>query len=439
MPKEITQNLLAQFDKEYAKDPVAKVARRALYGTDIADAAKVQEENAQLKNRFSIDIKTLPATNQMQSGRCWIFSGLNTLREPVAKELKLENFEFSQNYTAFYDKLEKANFFMEAVIELKDRPWDDRTLNWVLRFPVGDGGQWDMLTAVIEKYGLVPKDVMPETYASSHTRSLGSLMNTRLRKFAVDVRKAADKKEVNKLKETCLKEIYSMLCTCFGVPPQSFDFEYVDKDKKYHCDKGLTPKSFYEKYVHADFSSLASLINSPREETPFNEMFTVKFLGNVVGVPVSYLNVTIEEMKKAVIAQLKDGKVVWFGSDCGKFGDRKAGTWAPENYDYESLFGVNFEISKEDSLYACQSAMNHAMVITGVNLDGKKATKWKIENSWGEDVANKGYFVASDEWFDRYVYQAVVEKKYLPKKIAAAMTKKKIELEPWDPMGTLAD
>jgi len=439
MAKDISKTMLEKMDKNYQSSPITTTARHALFKTDINDVAMVMEASGDFKSRFSIDIETLPVTNQMQSGRCWIFSGLNVLREDVAKKLKLENFEFSQNYTAFYDKLEKSNFMMETLIELRFNDWDERTLNFILMGAINDGGQWDMLTANIEKYGLVPKDAMCETYSSSHTRTLGMLMNNRLRKFAVAIKDKEDKKEVSKLKEECLQDIYNMLCDCFGVPPKTFDFEYVDKDKKYHKVKNLTPQTFFKKYVNVKFSDYVSLIDSPRKETPYYNMYTIKHLGSVVGVPIRHLNLPLEEIKKAVIAQLKDKKVVWFGSDVSCYGDRKNGVWAPENYDYESLFNVNFEMDKGDRLYACQSAMNHAMVITGVDLDGKKATKWKIENSWGDEIANKGYFVGSDKWFDEYVFQAVVNKKYLSEKAKKALDKKLKELEPWDPMGTLAD
>lgn len=439
MSKNITKALLQKFAKDYENDRLAKVARHALQNTDIPQAAGVQEATGNLKNRFSVDIPTLPVANQKQSGRCWIFSGLNVLREKTAKKCNLESFEFSQNYTAFYDKLEKANFYLESVIELRKNEWDERTLFFLNQMAIQDGGQWDMLTANIKKYGLVPQDVMPETYSSSHTHALNALLSRRLRKFTVAVRELKDENKILALKEETLRDVYSMLCSSFGVPPTEFTFEYVDKDKKYHAESGLTPQTFYEKYVGVNFDNYISLINSPREETPFYDTFTVKYLGSVVGHPVKYLNVPMEVFKQAVIDQLKDGEVVWFGSDCGKFGDRKGGTWAPEMFDYESLFGVDFSMSKTNALYSGESAMNHAMVITGVNLENGHSTKWKIENSWGEDIANKGYFVASDVWFDEYVYQAVVDRKYLSKEVAAAADKEPKKLEPWDPMGTLAD
>ena len=438
MSSSISKTLLQQIEAEYNNDKSSIAMRHALQKTDIQEAAGVQEAMGSLQSYFSIDIRTLPATNQQRTGRCWIFSALNMLREKTARDLNLDRFEFSQNYTAFWDKLEKSNFFLESILKLQDRSWDDRTLAWINRQGIGDGGQWDMFTAITQKYGLVPKDAMPETYASSNTRTLTSLMNRRLRRFAADIKQVRDKSEQKAMKEHCLSEIYGMLCTSFGVPPKTFDFEYVDRDKQYHSVRNLTPSSFYEQFVGVNLDDYISLIHSPRVETPYHKLYTVKFLGNVKGKPVRYLNVPIEELKEAVLSQLKDDTVVWFGCDCGKFGDRKDGYWAPEAFDFEAVFDVDFSITKEEALHTGESAMNHAMLFTGVNLVDNTPTKWKIENSWGDKVAREGYYVGSDIWFDRFVYQAVVNKKYLSGKTLAILDEKPVELEPWDPMGTLA-
>lgn len=439
MNKDITLNLLSDFGAEYEKDKLAKVVRHAINSQDLQAAAKVVDETKLLEDRFSVDIKTMPVANQRQSGRCWIFAGLNVLREEVSKKLNLEKFELSQNYVAFYDKLEKINYFMESVIELKDKDFSDRTLSFILQNAIGDGGQWDMFVSIIKKYGVVPQDAMPETYQSEHTGTMNKYLNRRLRKFAVEIKKAESLEAVYELKNACLKELYSYLCSCFGVPPKSFDFEYVDSKKEYHYEKNLTAKEFYDKFVGVDLDEYVSIINAPTSDKPFHHMFTVKFLGNVVGKEVAYLNLPLEEFKEAVIKQLSAKEVVWFGSDCGNYGDRKGGYWDNQSFDVNDMFEIDFDITKEDGLNSGDGAMNHAMVLTGVNLVDEKATKWKIENSWGEDIAHKGYFVASNAWFDRYVYQAVVNKKYLSKEAVELLGSKKIELEPWDPMGSLAD
>lgn len=440
MPRGLTKEVLETLEKEYEADVVAKAVRRALYRTDVLELARVQENETNVQPQFSIDIPTMKATSQGQSGRCWIFAGCNFLREEVAKKCNVENFEISQNYVALCDKLEKINYTMESIISLKDVPWDDRTLMWVLQGGINDGGQWDMFTALIKKYGAMPKAAFPEAYMSSHTRNWGMLVNRRLRKFAADVQKNKDDMEaISSLKTACLSELYSFTHSCFGVAPKTFDFEYVDKDKNYHIEKGLDPHTFYEKFIGLNLDDYVSLIHSPTTDKPYYEMYHVNYVGNVVDVPVLYLNVPMADLKKAVLDTLKDGHIVWFGSDVGKWGDRQTGVWDPNNFDFKSLFGCDFRMDKENSLYYCESAMNHAMCITGVNLDNDVPTKWKIENSWGEDWGTKGYYLGSDTWFDELVFQAVVNKKYLPENLLACLDKKPIELNPWDPMGTLAD
>jgi bleomycin hydrolase len=413
----------------------------ALYKVPLTTLATNGTEVAQQNFVFSIDIKTLPSTNQKQSGRCWLFAACNVLREIIAKEKELSDFELSQSWLAFWDKFERANFFLESILATSKIPLEDRLPTFLLKTGVGDGGQWDMFAGLIKKYGVVPKSAFPETFASGSTRSWASLVNRRLRKFAADVQKNKDDAEkIGALKDTCLKELYDFSTSCFGQVPETFDFEYTDKDKNYHVDRGLTPKTFYEKYVGLDLDDYASLITSPTKDKPYHERFTVNFVGNIVDQPVVYLNLTMQELKDAIVAQLKDGQIVWFGSDCGRWGDRKTGVWDMNGYDLGSLFDLDISMTKEDSLYYCESAMNHAMCITGVSFDENgNPDKWKIENSWGDEMGNKGYYLASAAWFDTYVFQAVVHTKYLPDEIVACLSKKPHDLNPWDPMGTLAD
>lgn len=441
MEKELSNNVLESLKEEYLNDRTARAVRRALNRTDVLDLLHVQENENSVQHNFSIDVKTMKATSQGNSGRCWIFAGTNFLREEVAKKCNVEDFELSQNYVAYWDKMEKINWTMESIIKLKDVDWDDRTLMWVLQNGINDGGQWDMFAGIIKKYGAMPKSVYNETYAANHTRSWASLVNRRLRKFAADVQaNKNDMDTIYALKEKALKELYSFSTSCFGLPPETFDFEYVDKDGNYHIDKGLNPHTFYDKYVGLNLDDYASLITSPTKDKPFHERFTVNYVGNIVNNPVVYTNITMEELKAAIIAQLKAGQIVWFGSDVGRWGDRTSGVWDMNNFDLEALFDLDITMSKEDSLYYCESAMNHAMCITGVNLDENgEADKWKIENSWGDEWGKKGYYLASKEWFDMYTFQAVVHKKYLPEEIVKCLDKKPSELNPWDPMGTLAD
>ena len=439
MSKEIKLETLAKFDEAYLKDPIAKVMRRALAKNGIDTIAFVGENQYKTIPTFSIDIPTMSATNQKQSGRCWLFAGMNVLREKVAKKCNMKEFELSQNYMAFYDKLEKMNLTMEAMIKNKDADKDDRTLVWILQNAIQDGGQWDMVVSLVKKYGIVPKNVMEETFTSSSTRYMNQLISQRLRKFNATIRKMDDMNAIEAYKEETLQELYGMLCTCFGLPPKEFDFEYVDKDNVHHLVRNLTPLTFRDQFLDMDLDDYVSVVNAPTDDKPFYRTFTVDYIGNVVGGnPVTYLNLPMDELKALTVAQMKDMEVVWFGSDCGKYGDRMNGLWDPSCFDYNAVFGMDFNLTKEEMLDNRQSAMNHAMVLTGVNLVDDKPTKWKIENSWGGEVAHKGYYVCSDEWFDLLVYQVVINKKYLSKEQLDALNQDPIHLHPWDPMGTLA-
>lgn len=429
--------------EEYKRDEKHAVLRHALVKNSLFDVVTNQDEIKKYDFNFSIDIKTLPVANQKQSGRCWIFAATNFLREIIAKDLKLANFELSQSYVAFYDRLEKVNYTLEAIIELLDKDYDDRTLSFILMNGIGDGGQWDMFVSVVNKYGLCPKNAFPETATSSGTRDTNSLINFNIRKFASEAKSLYEKEgldAVRKLKDELLKKVYFLLIDAYGVPPEEFDFEYTDKDGNYHLDRGLNPQSFKEKYIGDTLSQYVSIINAPTKNKPFNKTYTVEYLGNVAGgKQVTHLNVNMDRLKQLIISQLKDDTIVWFGSDVSFLGDRSLGIWDDNRFDPMTAFGLGYKMDKGESLDYRASQMNHAMCITGVNLLEDKPTKWKIENSWGSDVAKSGYYIMSDTWFNQFVYQAVVNVKYLNKEEQQALKEKPIVLKPWDPMGSLAD
>ena len=439
--KGISEKMLKEFSDQYQKNEKARVIRNALTENDLSLISKRLEATEENPNLFSIDIKTMPVNAQMHSGRCWLFSSMTILREMMAKKYKIKDqFEFSQNYLAFYDKLEKINYFLECMIAEADAPIGSETMRYLLQTAIGDGGQWDMMVALVKKYGLCPKTAMPETFQSSHTYPMNGIINTRLRKFAADIRKM-DKKDIAEAKKQCLGECYGLLCDCFGIPPKSFTFEYYDEKDKYHAHHNVTPMQLYQDYLKVDLDDYIGIINGPTQDKPFYQTYTVKYLGNVAETEnkVFFLNLPMKDFKDLILKQLKENEIVWFGCDCGKDGDRKTGLWDDQAYDYEHTFDMQLNMSKADMLDSRQSAMNHAMVLTGVNLVKNKPTRWKIENSWGDKVANKGYFICSDTWFDKYVYEAVVNRKYLNKKQLSAAKKKPVVLDPWDPFGSLAD
>ena len=441
--EEIKLNTLLKDLEDYKSDDKNKIIRHALSKNDLSLVVRSQDDIDDIDFNFDINIKTLPAANQKASGRCWIFAATNVLREMIAKELNLSNFELSQSYIAFYDRLEKVNYALEAVIDLIDKDYDDRTLTFILENGIGDGGQWDMFVNVVNKYGLCPKNVYPETATSSATRDTNQLINFNIRKFASDAKPIYEKKGVEgvrKAKRQLLKKIYFLLVDAYGVPPEKFDFEYTDAENKYHIEKGLSPLSFKEKYIGNRLDDYVSLINAPTQNKPFNKSFTVKYLGNVVGgKPVTHLNVEMKRLKQLILAQLKDNEIVWFGSDVGFYGDRRTGIWDDRLFDYKTPFDLDYKMNKGESLDYRASAMNHAMCITGVALRNGNPFKWKIENSWGSENGFSGYYIMSSSWFDQFVYQAVVNKKYLSEEELKAYKAKPIELKPWDPMGSLAD
>ena len=438
----ISLKTVTKLNDDYRKDDLSRIVRNALTENPIGKIARPLEGKSENPNLFSIDLKTLPVTDQMASGRCWLFSSMTLLREMLAKKYDIKDqFELSQNYIAFYDKLEKINYFMECMISEKDAPLSSEISRYLLKTAIGDGGQWDMMVSLVKKYGICPKTAMPETFQSSHTREMNSIINRRLRRFAADLKKAENDEQIRQLKEECLKQCYSLLCDCFGVPPKSFTFEYYDSKNKYHAHENVTPLQMYEKYLGVDLDEYVGIINGPTKDKPFYQTYTVKYLGNVAGTKneVFFLNLPIKDFKDLILKQLRDKEPVWFGCDCGKDADRDAGLWNDMSFDYENTFKMDLDMSKAEMLDTCESAMNHAMVFTGVNLVRNKPTRWKIENSWGEKAGNKGYYIASDTWFDRYVFEAVVHKKYLNKKQLTALKKKPVVLDPWDPFGSLAD
>ncbi|MCR5506158.1 MAG: C1 family peptidase [Bacilli bacterium] len=429
--------------KEYQKDAKHTVLRHAFVGNSLKSIVTDQDAIKDYDFNFSINIDTLPVANQKASGRCWIFAATNFLREKIAKKCNIANFELSQSYIAFYDRLEKVNYTLEAIIELIDEDYDDRTLSWIVANGIGDGGQWDMFVNVVNKYGLCPKNAFPETATSSGTAETNSLINFNIRKFASEAKALKAEKGLDAVKEMkaeLLKKVYFLLVDAYGVPPQEFAFEYTNKENKYHREGGFTPLSFKEKYIGNLLDDYVSLINAPTKDKPFNRSYTIKYLGNVVGgKDVTHLNLPMERLKELILAQLKDNEIVWFGSDVAFYGDRQLGSWDDNRFDALSAFGLDWKMDKGESIDFHASQMNHAMCITGVNLIDDKPTKWKIENSWGGDVAKAGYYIMSDTWFDQFVYQAVVNKKYLSEEERKAYETKPVVLKPWDPMGSLAD
>ncbi|MFR1800416.1 MAG: aminopeptidase C [Enterococcus casseliflavus] len=440
---EISKKTTAAFAQAYQDNNKQTALQRSVVKNGIT--ASAENVSAKVNNVpvFSVDVTTGKVSNQKQSGRCWMFAALNTFRHKMLNDFNLKEFELSQNHTFFWDKYEKANYFYENILATANEPLTSRKVAFLLQTPQQDGGQWDMIVSIFQKYGVVPKTVMPESSNSSNSRDLNNYLNKKLRKDAVALRQLVAEgktaEDIQTAKEAMLEDIYRFLATSLGTPPETFDFEYRDEDKNYHIDRNLTPQSFYEKYVGVDLDDYVSIINAPTADKPYNQSYTVEMLGNVVGgKEVKYLNVDMQTFKKLAIAQLEQGESVWFGCDVGQSSTRDTGIMALDAYDINDLFDIDFTMTKAERLDFGESLMTHAMVLTGVDLIDGESTKWKVENSWGEKVGTNGFFVMSDAWMDEYTYQIVVRKEFLTAEQLAAFETEPTVLAPWDPMGALA-
>ncbi|WP_277280178.1 aminopeptidase C [Streptococcus hyointestinalis] len=441
---ELTQNFTDKLYQAFEENAKYRAIENAITHNGLLKSLETRQSAVDNDYAFSIDLTKDEVSNQKASGRCWMFAALNTFRHKLISEFKLENFELSQAHTFFWDKYEKSNWFLEQIIATASESTESRKVKFLLDTPQQDGGQWDMVVSLFEKYGVVPKSVYPESVASSNSRELNQYLNKLLRQDAQILRdlinSGADEAAVQAKKEELLQEIFNFLAMTLGLPPRQFDFAFRDKDNAYHVEKDITPQAFFEKYVGLKLSDYVSVINAPTADKPFGKSYTVELLGNVVGSrPVKYINLEMDRFKELAIAQLQSGETVWFGSDVGQSSDRQAGIMATNTYDFASSMDIHLTQDKAGRLDYSESLMTHAMVLTGVDLDADgKSLKWKVENSWGDKVGQKGYFVASDSWMDEYTYQIVVRKDLLTEEELKAYEAEPQVLAPWDPMGALA-
>ena len=436
LTSEFTQSLFDNYQKNAKFSAVENAATK----NGLLNALENRASHAANLPVFSVDLTNDPVSNQKQSGRCWMFAALNTFRHKILTEFKLENFELSQAYTFFWDKYEKSNWFLEQIIGTSDLEIGDRKLKFLLDVPQQDGGQWDMVVALFQKYGVVPKDIYPESISSSASRELDQYLNKILRQDAQILRDLIQNGvDVAAKKAELLQEIFNYLAMTLGLPPQKFDFEYRDKDDQFHKFEDITPQAFYEKFVDIKLDDYVSVINAPTADKPYNKSYTVEFLGNVIGArDVRHLNVEMDRFKKLAIAQMQAGETVWFGCDVGQVSNRQDGLLTMDAYDFSAM-DLDFTQDKASRLDYSESLMTHAMVLTGVDLDAAgNSLKWKVENSWGEKVGKKGYFTASDAWMDEYTFQIVVRKEFLTDAELTAYEAEPGVLLPWDPMGALA-
>ena len=439
----IMPEMLATFQENFDSIPQRQLLKNAIIKNGIQAVAL--NHDSLVRNQFTVshDIETGKITSQKKSGRCWLFAGLNIMRQKVSRDYNIKDFELSQTHLMFWDKLEKANYFLENILETLDEAIDSRLFMWLLKDPVQDGGQWDMFSNLVKKYGVIPKYVMPETYHSQQSLIMNRLLTRKLRGDSAKLRRmhsdGISLEAMRSEKKKMLSEFYRMLIYFLGQPPKNFDFEYRDKDNNYFNHRQLTPQEFLEKFVAIDLDGYMSVINAPTGDKAFDRTYTVRYLGNVRGGrDVLYLNVENQVLKDLTMAQLKDNELVWFGCDVGKMAERESGVLASDLFLYEKAMELSFGLDKGERLDYGESQLTHAMVFTGVNIVEGKPNRWKVENSWGEKVGEKGFFVMSDDWFDQYNFQVVIQKKYLPDHLKTAASLPPQVLPPWDPMGSLA-
>lgn len=388
---------------------------------------------------FSIDVDSNKVLNQKQSGRCWDFSGLNFIRHHIEKEHHIKDMELSPSYVYFYDKLEKGNYFYQNIINTADRPLSDRLVNWLLTTPQQDDGDWPLLTNLIEKYGLVPNELIPETKPAWNTTEINRMYNRKLDKDAMKLRDLVN----NNASDTKIKSVirqlnqenYRVLSICFGTPPEKFTYEYRDKNKKYHTTGEVTPLEFYKKFADINLDDYVELMNLPCCGYKYNQTYSTELCNNVVGGRnIRYLNVPMHDMRRMVIDQLKDDEPVWFARDVLQEWNNPAGLLSLKVYDWKRSFGISLGKDKATRVQYSESMPTHAMLICGVDLHDNEPTKWQVQNSWGDKPGHKGYFIMDNSWMDQYTYNTIVNKKYLTDTERAAYEKAEINLPYWTAM-----
>ena len=441
------EGLRTAFDEREANH----VAMNAVTQVGIDEVAHNYNRSRLLQHRFSVSIDNGTVTSQAHSGRCWLFSSLNVARFVARKALNIDDestanpmgdFELSQNYAMYYDKLERVNYFLRDVAALvrAGEPVDSQLMRFLMGDVMGDGGQWIMAMNIYKKYGAVPKQFYPETASSQDTGQMNDQLRRLLHQATAHM--VANPDGIDQIIDRTLEAGHRMLTIHLGTPPTSFDWEWTDKDGVFHRDGRITPQEFWKRYVNAGLEDYVCLVDDPRPEHPKGRKIGIEHLGNVAGGdPTEYLNVPVEVMKDCARRLMSEqGLPVWFGADCHPMMDRKAGQWATDLFEYGRVYGVDFDMDKEQRVRFGDSAQNHAMAFVGVDVadDGRTTNRWRVENSWGGDIANKGYFTMSDDWFSQYVYEVAVPKSMLSEEYRQAFDQDAIMLPAWDPMGALA-
>lgn len=432
---DLTSKMVEKLKKEFHSRKDAEIIARAIQKNGIKAASEDPTASERLHRAFSYEIKTGKPTNQRHSGRCWSFAALNTLRHKFATKYKFKDFELSQNYLFFWDRIERANMFFQKIIATADKPLHDRTVDFYLSFALNDGGQWANAASIIEKYGVVPEYVMPDTHNTKDTSDVAEVFDSLMRKDAIELRAMvqtnASATELQEAQERMMGDVYKIAAYSFGEPPAKFDLEYRDDDKKFHQVLGLTPLKFYHEYFDTNLSDYVVVTNAPDHE--MDRSYLMPAQDSVVdGLPIKFVNVPFAELQEGAIKQLQAGETVWVGNDVLQQMDRKRGLMDAKLYHREELLDVDFVMDKKHRLETKQAVVSHAMTLTGFDMVNDQPTRWKIENSWGKDNGDNGYFVMTQDWFEEYTYEAVINKKYLSDRVKKVAASEPVTLPAWD-------
>ena len=438
----IDAKMLNELKESYKPTTAEKALQNVMLSNSIKVLSLNQDNLNELDTYFSHSVPSKGITDQKSSGRCWLFTGMNVLRAKMIASEDLGAFEFSQVYNFFYDQLEKSNLFLQGVIDTRKKPYSDRTVEWLFKNPLSDGGTFTGVADLIAKYGIVPKGVMKESYTSENTSAFSALLQTKLREFGLELRQAHEsgkkEKDLHNLKKEQLKVVYKMLAQVYGVPPTEFTWAPKDANGKYREEPQVyTPRSFYEKYLNINMQDdYVMFMNDPSR--PYWKSYEIEYDRHVYdGHNWLYINLPIEEIKKMAIASIKDSTMMYFSCDVGKFLDTKRGTLDIDNYIYEEMFGTEFSMDKKERIMTFDSGSSHAMTLKAVDIDKDGNTvKWQVENSWGANSGFQGTLIMTDEWFNEYMFRLVVDKKYVPENILKILNEKPTMLPAWDPMFT---